>query len=1108
MSRRTMLFGLVGVALVAALASAGSAAPGYLRYPDLNGTTIVFGAEGDLWVAPDAGGLARRLTSSPGTEYFPRFSPEGTRIAFTGEYDGNRDVYVIPAQGGEPRRLTWNPSPEEVLGWTPDGARILFRSRAENALAWELFSVAATGSDPEKLPLGWAARIAIDPQTGLWAFNRATTEGRTWKRYRGGTASDLWVGHPDRADFAKVSDFPGPQEFPMWHGGRLYFVCDQGGTGNIWSLRPDGSDRRRHTDVKGWDARWPAMSPDGRVVFTLGADIHVLSTADDTVRKVAVELPSDAVLTRTRYPEAGRTLTSLALSPKADRLAVVTRGEIFSVPVKDGPTLPVSSGSGARESSASFSPDGTRLVYVTDEPGEEEIRTLDAWGRGKPGVVRPAGASGWHYPPAWSPDGSLIAWADNTHALHVAPAAGGAAKLVDSCEQNAIADYAWSPDGRWLAYSKAARTDYSSIYLYDTRAARVHRLTGPYTNDVAPAWDPEGRYLYFLSDRSTNPVLDGRDLNVIEVKSTIPLMVLLRRDAPSPFAATKGLPDGEKAEEKGKDDTARKERDKGKEGDQAEKPPKAVAIDLDGIADRVVALPGVERGRYVRIAATAKLVYIASVPIEGMNEQPDIFDEAAPNVTLHAFDLEKKKLTVFTEGVSDFEVARKADKLAVMKKKGDIFVLDAGATAGDTAEAKVSLANVVVELDPREEWAQIYWEAWRRERDFYWDENLGGLDWKAIGKQYATLLPRLASRADLSDLVGELISELNTSHTYVIGGDPGVRAPRVSTGLLGADLAREGDVFRVKRILRGDAADGVRSPLAEPGVGVTEGSYILAVNHRPFAKGVPFLAALDNLAGKDVVLTVGPKPTTEGSRDVVVRPLDSEDELRYADWVRSNREYVAARTSGRIGYLHIPDMMAEGMTAFDTWYFPQLDKEGLVVDARWNGGGFVSEIILERLRRKVDSFSVARNGNLLTYPARTLNGPFVVLTNQFAGSDGDIFPAAVQLEKLAPVIGMRSWGGVVGIWALRPLVDGGILTEPEGAWNDPARGWTIENHGVDPDIVVENLPQDLSKGSDAQLDRAIAEVLRLRDTRPPTGPNLAPVRPRSRAAFAGELATQ
>jgi len=1098
------------LSLLAALSwcAVAAAAPAYIRYPDLNGNRIVFAAEGDLWLVADAGGIARRLTTHPGTEYFPRFSPDGKWIAFTGEYDGNQDVFVVPAEGGEPRRLTWYPGADQVVGWTPDGAKVLFRSRAENPQAWELFAIRTDGSESEKLPLGWASRVDMDAKSGLWAFNRVTSEGRTWKRYRGGMATDIWVGDPKKGDFRKVGDFAGPQEFPMWNAGQIYFLCDEGGTINIWSMNPDGTHRRRHTDFKDWDARWPTMSRDGRIAFTLGADLEVFNAADESVRKVDVQIPSDRPLTRSRYPDAAETLTSFGISPKGDRLLVVTRGEVFTVPVKDGPTMPVTHGSGARERGAGFSPDGTRLVYITDAPGEEEIRTMDAWGRGEPRVVKPAGASGWHFAPVWAPDGKRIAYADQTHTLYVMPAEGGAPKRVDHSDQSSITDYAWSPDGRWLAYSRAARTDYSSLCIYDTKDGKVNTLTQGSTNDFGPAWDPEGRYLYFLSTRATNPVLASNDANVIETKNTEPFLVLLRKDVPNPFAALKGMPDDAKKAES-KDDKAKATEKKGK-GDKsdesADQAPKPVGIDFDGIAGRHAQFPKVGRGQYSDIAATAKFVYFLSNPISGMKEQPGLFEDGAPEATLQSYELEKKQMKSFAEGVSGYALALKSDKIAVMKKRGEISVYDVGATAGDAPDAGVSLSGVVVEMDPREEWAQIFHEAWRQQRDFYYDPNMGGLDWKSIGDHYATLLPRLADRSDLSDLLGEMIAELSTSHTYVIGGDPGKEVTRVSTGLLGADVRREGAAFKLVRIYRGDPADNVRSPLDEPGVNVAEGDYVLAVNHRPFGANQPFVAAFEDLAGKDVVLTVNSKPVKDGARDVVVKPLGGDSDLRYADWVRTKREYVSQKTGGKIGYIHLTDMQAAGMTEFNTWYYPQLDRQGMVIDVRWNHGGFVSEIILERLRRQVDAFNLARGGNQSTYPYRTLNGPFVVVTNQFAGSDGDIFPAAVQIEKLAPVIGMRSWGGVIGIYGLRPLVDMGLLTEPEGSWNDPKRGWTLENHGVDPDIVVENPPAEVAKGVDAQLDRAIAEVMKRLDQHPPLAPKLDPVRNRSRLALSKETA--
>ena len=1115
MKTRPLATFLILCATALAAVSAASAYPAYFRYPDLHGDSIVFTAEGDLWIVSDKGGSARRLTTHAGTEYFPHFSPDGKSIAFTGEYDGNRDVYVIPVAGGEPRRLTWHPAADEVLEWTPDGTKILFRSNREQPNgSSEIYAVPATGGDPEKLPLGWCERISVDPKTGQWAFSRKSWERATWKRYRGGTAPDIWVGDPAKSDFRKVTTFDGINAFPMWHAGRIWFLSDKGGTMNIWSMRPDGSDLKRQTEFKDWDARWPGMGPDGRIAFTLGADIQIFDPATGSVRKIDVDLPSERVLTRVRYPDPDRTLSWFSIAPKGDRLAVVTRGEIFSVPVKEGVTLPVTRGSGARESWADFDPEGEKLVYVTDAPREEEIRTIDAWGRGEAKVVVPAGESGWHFPPAWSPDGKWIAYADQTQALYVVAAAGGAPRLVDRSPQEEIRQYAWSPDGRWLAYAKVLRTDYANIWIYDTVEEKTTRVTGPYTNDRNPAWDPEGRYLYFASDRATNPVIGTRDWDNVEAKNRRLFLVLLRKDVGNPLVNREGLPpsEDEKKKEKekdkdketaGKGDKSGKDKE-GKKGDE-KKPPEPVKIDIEGIERRVVELPG-ERGVYYGLAATAKTLFYLSDPLRGMAEGSAIFEEPKPESTLMAFNLEKKEAKPFLEGVSAFELASAADKIAVMKKRGEIYVVGTEAPPGpDLAESKVSLGDVVIELDPAEEWAQVYYEGWRHMRDFFWDAGLGGLDWKAARDRYATLLPRLSVRDDLRDLMGELIGELGNSHTYVFGGDPGVTPSLVATGLLGADLRREGDAYRIVRIYRADPADNVRSPLDEPGVNVSEGEYILGVNHTPLSAGRPIESYLANMADREVVLTVNAKPSKEGSREVVVTPAGSDHDIRYADWVRRNREYVASKTGGRIGYLHMSDMWTDGLVAFNTWFYPQLDKEGLVVDARWNGGGAVSQMVIERLRRKLVSFDRARNGGIATWPARVLNGPFVVLTNEFAGSDGDVFPYAIQMEGLAPVIGMRSWGGVVGIRGDKLLVDGGMLTQPEFAWWDAKQGWSLENHGVDPDIEVQNLPQDVAKGADAQLDRAVAEVLKLHEQRLPVKPNFGPVRNRAREAYGKEL---
>lgn len=1082
------------LSLSLALIAPSLAAPGYLRTPDLHGDQLAFSAEGDLWLAPAAGGDAIRLTRHVGVESHPRFSPDGSRIAFTASYDGNAEVYVVEASGGEPLRITWDPSHDEIVGWI-DAETLVFRSnRAEPHGRHELFTVPATGGDPVRMPLGWAALLSVDPESGRYAFNRISREYRTWKRYRGGTAQDIWVGHPDEADYQKVTDFDGTDAFPMWHGGRIYFVSDLGGTSNLWSMAADGSDRTQHTSHTEWDVRWPAMGDDGRIAYMLAGDVWIFDPASGSDAVAAIELPSDRSRTRTRYPDPSSTFTWAHISPDGDRVLYTTRGEIFSVPVEEGVTLPITSGSGSRESWGAFSPDGERVVFVTDRDGEEAIVSADAWGRGDERVIVPAGEAGWHFPPSFSPRGDQIAWSDHTQTLWVAPADGsGTPRKVATAEQEEIRHYRWSPDGRWLAYDMVDRQNLRSVWIWDRTEGRSHRVTGASTDDHSPAWDPKGRYLYFVGERHVSPMIGRRDFSYVVSSSSRPYAMLLRPDVEVPFLDRAGAPPPVAPEEDRK--TRKKKKRKKKLGieDEADGV-EPIQITFEGISERTVRFP-IDHGTYDDLSASEDTVYLMSYTPRGMNDQ---LEDSKPGGKLLAFDLDEEEVSTVKDGVGGYELSSDGETLLMLSRGGSLLVGD-----GHSDPEPVDLSGIVLELDPREEWAQIFHEGWRHMRDFYWDASMGGVDWAAQRDRYASLLPRLSNRSDLRDVMGELIGELATSHTYVWGGDEEAR-PRVSIGLLGAELVREGDAYRVAQIFRGDPADEVRSPLAEPGVGLSEGDYILKINQRPFPAELPYTAALHGLAGRSVLLTVNDRNSTRGARDVIVTPMRSERSLRYADWVRRNREQVEAASGGRFGYVHIPDMSTRGLVQFERWFYPQLDKEGLVVDVRWNGGGFVSQLILERLRRPVVSFDRARGGGIYTYPAAVLNGPFVVLTNEHAGSDGDIFPASVQAEGLAPVIGMRSWGGVVGIRADKQMTDGGGLTQPEYAFWWPAHGWGIENHGVDPDIEVQNLPQELAEGTDSQLLRGLTELEALWKASPPIVPDFGPAPDRSRGAFADE----
>ena len=1096
------------------------AGEGYLRSPDLHGDRVVFVAEGDLWVCSDAGGSARRLTTHAGVENYPHFSPDGKSVAFTGFYDGNRDVYIMPAEGGEPRRLTWHPASDEVVGFTPDGKSVIFRSWRESPhFSWRLFTVPAKGGGVERIPLGWAARLDVEPGSGRYAFSRLSRETATWKRYRGGTAANIWVGDPKTEDYRQITEFDGTDAYPMWHGGRIYFQSDQGGTYNIWSMNPDGSDRRRHTDEGDWDARWPGMGPDGRIVYMLAGGLKIFDPATGKSKALKIELPSEQALTRVRYSDPGRFLEWFEISPKGDRVVVATRGEVFSVPAEKGVTLPISKGSGAREEYPVYDHEGKRILFLTDESGEEAWHTIDAWGRGDSKAVRGAFKSGYHHAPTVSPDGKYFAYSDEEQNLWLQPMDGGAPKKIDHCDQDIFTGYTWSPDGRWLAYPKRMANDYGAIHIYDTQDDVTRQVTSTYTDDADPAWDPGGKYLFYRSQRNVNPLFDTRDFNTVDTLNSLLYMVLLQADGENPFAHLEGLPPGDEDEDtdkdKGKEKDKKKDedKDKGKEkkgdkdeadddGDDAEKKElEPVVIDFAGIESRVIEL-AVEAGIYSGLGAVDGKLFYLSRPLQGWT---DGMDDEEPPASLMVFDIEGEEAEEYMGGVSAYSLAMGGEKMAVSKGHGELYVVETSGAPSELSEAALDLGGIVLELDPREEWEQIYNDAWRRMRDRYWDPGMSGNDWKKLHDQYATLLPLLADRGDLSDLLGELIGELATSHTYVWGGDSGVDVNTVATGLLGADLSRDGDAFRVDRIYRGGDPDNAISPLLVPGVGVQEGDFILAVNGLPFRSDRPFFASFAQLQDKDVLLTVA--KDAKGSkerRDVVVRPIGLDNGLRYADWVRGNREAVAERTDGKMAYIHIPDMGYPGMVAFNKWFYPQRHMEGMVVDCRWNGGGFISQLLLERFRRPVTAWDYNRWGRKDTYPQVQLNGPFVVLTNEFAGSDGDIFPRAVQLEKLAPVIGMRSWGGVIGINMNRRLVDGGVVTYPFSSWWDREMGWELENHGVDPDIIVQNPPSEVAAGKDRQLDRGIDELLRLHRENPPVRPNFGDIPSKSRSSFKNE----
>ncbi len=1092
---------------VCGLRAAEAGAVGYYRYPAIHGERVVFAAEGDLWEVSVAGGSARRLTTHEGGEGFPKFSPDGQWLAFSGEYQGNVDVFVMPAGGGEPQRLTFHPSAEEVVAWRPDSQRIVFRSRRASPNGdYNLFEVPRTGGHPRPVAVGIASLASFSPDGRYVAFNQFSSEFRTWKRYLGGTAADVWVGDLEGGTFQKITDWAGADTFPMWHAGRVCFASDRTGRMNLYSANPEGGDVQQLTSHDDYDVRWPDMDA-GRVVYMHGGDLWLLDVAAGANRRIDITLPSDRVMRRPRVEDASKTLEGYDLDKEGKRLCLASRGELWVRPTKPGRTIELTRTSGVRERAGVFSRDGQHVAAITDETGEQELAIFDATGKEKHRIVTQR-KQGWIFTPVWSPDGTKLAYGDLTQALFIVEVATGETRQVDTSPVWEITEYAFSPDSKWLAYSRPEPNNCRSIHLYNVASGTTHAVTAGYTVDSAPTWDPQGKYLYFLSERAVNPVMDSFDVQHVTVRATRPCILILARDGKSPLLPEELLEEPKPAKKgkgsQGKKEPAEEDEDEEGEEDEDDKPP-VVVVDLDGIQQRVVELP-VEPDNYGELrAAPGKLLYL-SMPVEGLLDDPWPETDEKPKNTLHAYDFKERKSEVLLDGLRDFDLSDDGRRIAyrveneIIVKDLDDFKGDDGAADDEKLKEKIDPAELPLLVRPVEEWNQIFAEAWRLQRDFYWAENMAHVDWPAMREKYAVLLPRLGTRQELNDVVGQLIGELGTSHTYVWGGDVR-RAKDVAIGSLGADLAwdEQAGALKFTRILRPESwGTDTPAPLTMSHARVEEGDYLLAINHVPLRAEDSVDERLTNLAGQQILLTVCRRPDRSDARDIQIEALAGDEKLRYRDWCRRNREYVAERSGGRIGYLHLPDMGGDGLAAFIRGFYPQIETDGLVIDVRYNGGGFVSQMIIERLARKVIAYDRPRRGKVDTYPGRVHVGHKVVLINQEAGSDGDIFPAVFQMLGLGPVIGTRTWGGVVGIRGDKLFIDGGLSTQPEFAWWDPLRGWDLENRGVEPDIWVDIRPEDWVAGTDPQLERGIAELERMLKDSPVERPQPPPFPDKSR----------
>jgi tricorn protease len=1054
----------VSLALAALAASSGSAtaAPDearLLRFPAIHGDQVVFTYAGDLYTVPATGGTARRLTSHVGFEMFPRFSPDGTRIAFTGQYDGNTEVFVMPAAGGEPRRLTYTATlgrdevsdrmgPNNiVMGWTPDGKNVLFRSRTRsfNDFIGQLYTVPADGGLPEALPLPRGGFASFSPDGKKLAYNRVFREFRTWKRYRGGMADDVWLYDFATKKTEQLTDEPAQDIIPMFVGAQVYFISDRGKEQrfNLYSVDPTTKKTQRHTDFTEFDIKFPSAGADA-IVFENGGYIYRFDVKTAAASKVPVKIQEDLPGARGALTDVSKSVAAYEISPDGKRALFAARGDIFTVPAGDGVTRNLTRTPGTHERNPKWAPDGKSIAFISDATGEDEIHVGPADGSA-PAKAVTSGADTYKYALEWSPDSKKILWSDKKLRLQFVDVETKQVTLVDRARAWEIREFAWAPDSKWIAFARQEVDSLTKVHLYALESGKSTAVTDGWYASGSPAFSADGKYLFFVSARDFNPVISQTEWNHAY------------RDMARIYFVTLGKGTANPLRPRLDDEPETKKEDK-KDG------PPAVKVDLDGLGQRIVALPGAA-GDYSHPGAAGSAIYYFRATTR--DTAPQFF----------VFDLGTRKETALGT-VNGYEISADGKKMLV-SKDGKYAVIDLPKGTVALGEA-LNLSGLEVVLDRRAEWRQIFHECWRQMRDFFYDPNMHGVDWVGVRKKYEPLVAHVAHRADLTYVIGEMISELNVGHAYVGGGElPEVR--KVQQGLLGAEYRRDeqSGFFQITRILSGENWNPKRrAPLAEVGVDVRASEWIVAVNGRPTSAVRNINELLVNAAGKPVVLSVSAKPAAEGARRVVVTPTNDESGLYYYAWVQGNIEKVSRASAGRIGYIHVPDMLATGLNEFAKHYYPQLKKRALVVDVRGNGGGNVSPMLIERLRRQPAMFGIARNAEPTVDPSGTFVGPKACLLNEFSASDGDIFAYRFRHHKLGPLIGKRSWGGVVGIRGTLPLLDGGVLNRPEFSRFDlDGKEWIMENVGVPPDIVVDNDPAREFAGDDQQLNKAIEVLL-------------------------------
>jgi tricorn protease len=1082
-----------------------------LRFPDVHGDKVVFTYGGDLWLAATSGGLATRLTSHPGVEVFGKFSPDGKWIAFTGQYDGDEQVYVIPVTGGIPKQLTFYPArgpltprwgyDNQVYGWTPDGKSVVFRSGREYFDLGDsrLYAVSISGGMPEALPMPKSGAGDISPDGSKIVYSPLFRDFRTWKRYEGGWAQQLYIFDLKSHMAEKITEDPRANRDPMWVGSRIFYSSDRDGTNNIYSYDPSTKKTEQLTHSTKWDVRWPSSDHKNQIVYELDGELNIMDASTAQSRHISIEVPNDGVAMRPAQVSAAEQIENFSLSSKGERALFVARGDIFTAPIEKGPVRNLTDSSNAHDKWARWSPDGAKIAFISDLDGEDEVYLVNQDGSSKP-EEQTHNFQAMLYAPEWALDGKRLAFSDKDGKLFVLTLSDRKVTQVAKDPRGRMRDYTWSHDGGHLAFTMANANGFRSLYIWSVADGQMHRVTSDLFDCGDPAWDPDGNYLYYTAVHDFQPALSQIEFNFATDRGNGIFALALRKDVKNPFppesdevtiakeGEKSGAAEKTKSDEpkESKDDKKDEKRDEKKEEKKEEKPKSYIRIDFEGLSDRVARVP-VEADNYQGLAVTKdNLIYgHAGTPFYGRDSYPP--------ATLILYSLKDRKETTLAENIREFRVSADGKKIMVHFER-DYKLFDAK-PEGKASPKIISTANLLVDRVPQQEWTEIFNEVWRRYRDFFYVKNMHGYDWNALRQQYATLLPFVAHRSDLNYVLGEMVSELDTSHSYIEGGDFDIpkRAPVALPGAL-FELDKTYGRYRISRIFRGQNEEEVyRSPLTEIGVDAREGDYVLAIDGEDLTADKNPYQLLRNKANRPVQLTLNSKPSNDGARRISYRPITADRNLIYLDWVAHNREAVSKATNGRVGYIHIPDMGAAGIREFIKFYYPQIRKEALIVDVRGNGGGNISQMLVERLRRELLGASFDRVSEYPgTYPNEVFYGPKVCLINETSASDGDIFPYMFRQAGLGPLIGKRTWGGVVGITGRGPLLDGGTAFVPEFATASADGKWVIEGHGVDPDIVVENDPLSVISGRDPQLERGIAEVMKALEANPKKLPSRPP----------------